>query len=119
MALYIFIDDERNPADVTWIKLPKPEQWDVCRSYNGFVKLLEGLKEPPAFISFDHDLGLPKDGSEEKTGVSCAKALVVVCLEKHWKLPGYKVHSMNPVGKQNIIGVLEQGDKWIKAHLGK
>lgn len=112
--MFIFIDDERMPADVTWVKLPKPKEWHVCRSYKGFVKLLESCKEAPMFISFDHDLGLPKDGSDEKTGVHCAKALINICVDNHWKLPGVQVHSMNPVGKKNIIDVLDNGEKWVK-----
>lgn len=112
--MFIFIDDERNPSDVTWLKLPEPERWDVCRSYAGFVKLLQSLDEAPMFISFDHDLGLPKDGSEEKTGAHCATALVETCIDKHWKLPGIKVHSKNPVGKANILGKLDNGKRWIE-----
>lgn len=113
-SVFIFIDDERVPSDVTWVKLPKPEKWDVCRSYAGFVKFVSSLKEPPAFVSFDHDLGLPKDGSEEKTGVNCALALIEICCERHWKLPGIQVHSQNNVGKKNILDKLEWGERWIK-----
>lgn len=112
--VFIFLDDERKPEDVTWLKLPKPKTWDVVRSYAGFVKFVSGLKEPPAFISFDHDLGLPKDGSEEKTGVNCALALIEICCERKWKLPGFQVHSKNTIGRQNIIHKMEWGEKWVK-----
>lgn len=112
--MFIFIDDERLPEHVTWVKLPKPKEWHVCRSYNGFVKLIESLKEPPAFITFDHDLGLPKDGSRERTGNDCAKALINVLVDKHWKMPGVQIHSQNPVGKRNILATLEAGEKWVK-----
>jgi hypothetical protein len=113
MSIFIFIDDERMPDDVTWLKLPKPDHWHVCRSYKGFLKLLASLKEPPAFVSFDHDLGI-KEGEEERNGNHCAKALVMECFDNYWKLPGYRVHSQNPVGKENIIATLEQGERWIK-----
>ncbi len=113
MGLFIFIDDERSPDDVTWVKLPKPKQWDVCRSYAGFVKLMESLKQPPDFISFDHDLGLPKDGSPEKTGVDCVIALGEICCERHWKMPGIQIHTQNVVGKQNIKNKLEFYDRWV------
>lgn len=112
--MFIFIDDERLPADVTWVKLPKPPEWVVCRSYNGFVRLIESLKAPPAFITFDHDLGLPKDGSRERNGVDCAKALINVLVDKHWKMPGIQIHSQNPVGKKNINDTLDFGEKWVK-----
>jgi hypothetical protein len=50
------------------------------RSYNEFVAWIEtnGL---PDFISFDHDLGLPKKQTEELNGMSCAKWLVNYCLD--------------------------------------
>lgn len=121
MAAYIFIDDERSPVDVTWLKLPKPAHWHVCRSYNGFVKLLESLvatKEEVAFVSFDHDLGLPKDGGEEKTGLHCATYLGEWLCENHRKMVGYKVHSQNPVGKTNIEERLKFYERWTDINSG-
>lgn len=118
--MYIFLDDVRQPEDVTWVKLPKVE-WTIVRNYDEFVKLLESLKQPPLMISFDHDLadehyknmkGTAKD-FKEKTGLSCAKALVEIALDKKWKkVPPFKVHSMNPVGKKNIEDTLKSADRW-------
>jgi hypothetical protein len=117
--MYIFIDDERVPDDVTWVKLPKPDKWDVCRSYNGFVKLLESLNKAPVFVSFDHDLGHKPTGQEsEKTGHSCAKALIEICIQKNWPLPIYTVHSKNTVGRENIIQTLKWGQKWANISSG-
>ena len=47
------------------------------------------------------------DGTfKEKTGYECAKELVRHCIANHDELPEFIVHSMNPIGKQNIINVL-------------
>ena len=54
----------------------------------------------PNFISFDHDLGL------EESGYDCAKWLVDYCLDHNLHLPEFEVHSQNPVGKENILALL-------------
>jgi hypothetical protein len=54
--MYIFLDDERIPTDVTWAILPKTGHWHIVRNYDQFVELLKGLDEAPTFIAFDHDL---------------------------------------------------------------
>lgn len=81
----IYLDDLR----------PIPEGFVGLRSYAEFVSHItqNGL---PAFISFDHDLGL------EESGFDCAKWLVEYCMDHYQKLPDFLVHSQNPVGKENI-----------------
>jgi hypothetical protein len=59
------------------------------------------------FISFDHDLGLPEEQSQELNGMTCAKWLVNYCLDNDLIIPEYIVHSQNPAGKGNIEGFLE------------
>jgi hypothetical protein len=57
----------------------------------------------PDFISFDHDLG------EEDTAMNVVKYMVEKDLDNPGWIPydfSYKVHSANPVGKENIIGYL-------------
>ncbi len=53
----LFLDDERNPNDVTWIVLEKG-QYDIVRSFDEFKTyvLFHGI---PSVISFDNDLGGP------------------------------------------------------------
>ena len=77
-----------------------PEGFERVYSYEEFVAYLQhyGL---PDFISFDHDLG------EGLSGYDCAKYLVEYCLVHQHPLPNYKVHSQNPVGKENIERLLE------------
>jgi hypothetical protein len=122
----LFLDDVR---DINMIYPNyKPKNWVIARNYHEFVNFIQkfGL---PDFISFDHDLGFehtrwfynngghesPPDPMEanfkEKTGYDAAKWLCEYCLDNNLKLPKYKVHSANPVGKQNIISYLENFKK--------
>ncbi len=115
-GVYLFLDDHRVPRDAgDYINEPRyrTENWVVVRTYDEFVKFIskEGL---PSVISFDHDLAdehyaFRGDYKElkEKTGYHCAKWLVDYCFNKRLPLPECLVHSMNPVGKQNISLYLE------------
>ena len=123
MNYNIFLDDVRVPKDVVWVKLPLVE-WTIIRNYNDFVKYIT-LTGLPSFVTFDHDLAdehyrpsmYASDGHynnyytdgtfKERTGYDCAKWLVNYCMEKNLKVPQYTVHSMNPVGKNNIINYIE------------
>lgn len=122
--MFLFLDDYRNPLDVTWIKIPVPprgQMWTVVRSYDEFVAVFGQLKEAPLHVSFDHDLadehynpdtwGKSEKDYKEKTGLHCARAMVEICLDKHWKLPSYTVHSMNPIGAKNIDEELKAAKK--------
>lgn len=114
---YIFLDDERHPAQVKWTQIPDLP-WTVVRNYGNFKALITVKGYLPEFISFDHDLSiehyknLVKDESDyhkynEKTGYDCAKWLVQYCLNSEQPLPKYTVHSLNPIGSQNIKWLLE------------
>jgi hypothetical protein len=108
----LFLDDLRNPSDCLYFSHLNVnleiylQDWVIVRSYTVFVKWIEtnGL---PDFISFDHDLGLPElPEFEEQNGMTCAKWLVNYCMDHNVILPDFAVHSSNPVGKQNIEGLL-------------
>lgn len=108
----IFLDDYRVPSDVTWATLPNVE-WTIVRDYDAFVSLLNELEEAPKFIAFDHDLADNHylgdfSNPNEKTGMDCAKALFDIALEKGWAMPDWIVHSLNPAGRENIHGYLNQ-----------
>lgn len=114
---HLFLDDVRNPEDVTWVKLPDCN-WIIARSYEEFRTVIWN-KGIPQFVAFDHDLSndhyghgllgdvIPYDTYTEKTGYDCAKFLVNECNKLGVKYPEYVVHSMNPVGKSNIITYVE------------
>ena len=74
---------------------PTPGDFQRVYTYHEFVAFvtLHGL---PAYISFDHDLGLGK------TGYDCAKFLVDYCLDNGITKINFSVHSQNPVGRENI-----------------
>ena len=133
MSYVLFLDDVRNPDDVTWAEFPRDEMTLIVRNYEAFVKqvLTSGV---PMFVCFDHDLAdehyeaMLKENQHDpvkqletivdygvvKTGYDCAKWLVEYCAEKKKKFPPYVVHSMNPAGKERISGYIENA----KQHLG-
>jgi hypothetical protein len=122
----LFLDDERKPSQVNWIDLPLVE-WTIVRNYDDFVRVISSMGMPQR-ISFDHDLSnehyqeymwahdkrnassrgvFRYDKFKEKTGLDCAKWLVRYCQERGEVVPEYFVHSMNYMGKENIISYLE------------
>jgi hypothetical protein len=125
----LFLDDIRVPfdclkymkADVSHIY--EDTDWDVVRTYDDFVGYIEHFGLPDV-ISFDHDLADEHysqsmyDGEfaynkqyetfKEKTGYDCAKWLHNYCVENGLPYPAYLVHSMNPVGRDNILSVFQK-----------
>jgi hypothetical protein len=97
------------------------EEWDIVRTYNEFVDYIK-TNGIPEVISFDHDLAdehydpsmyeSTKSYSEksnffkEKTGYDCVKWMGEYCIENSIPIPTCYVHSMNPVGRDNIKGVI-------------
>lgn len=89
--------------------------WKLAKDCDEFKALIE-LFGLPAFVSFDHDLGLDKAKTlesglivanwSEETGLTAAKWLVEYCFEQSLPFPEYRVHSANPVGKENILGYI-------------
>jgi hypothetical protein len=120
----LFLDDVRLPNHVTWVDLPANQHYSLVRNYQEFVDLIT-LRGIPKFVTYDHDLAdkhyghglknddIPYDQYAEKTGYDCAKWLVDYCMKKGVKHPPYVVHSMNPVGKQNIISYVESYNKTV------
>lgn len=93
----IWLDDFRTPrlqGNVVW-----------CKNVEEFKQQIKtfGL---PSHIAFDHDLG---DGPN---GYDAAKWLVDYCMENDLDVPEYSIQSANPVGKENIKGILENYKKF-------
>jgi hypothetical protein len=121
----LWLDDLRNPFIDIEGRVPKENLIiDWVLNYEQFVQWIEkyGL---PKIISFDHDLAdehytpeeywhdyqVSKDyqdaqNYQEKTGMDCAKWLVDYCIDNKKSLPIFYVHSANPVGADNIRGIL-------------
>ncbi len=85
------------------IRRPPSKHWNVVKSYDEFVTYIN-LSGVPDIISFDHDLG------EGKTGMDCAKYLI----KKELAIKDFRVHSMNPIGRENILGLLRNWKKFME-----
>lgn len=136
MSYKLYLDDERQPilsfklmerrVGSRLAEVYAEGEWVVVRHYAEFVNYIaeHGL---PDLVSFDHDLAEPHYGldlaSKEdwveyydsercnknyfKTGYHCAKWLLEYCESNLLPLPTCMVHSMNPVGVQNIVQLLK------------
>lgn len=134
----LWLDDFRNPYLSKFQKfLPKNSSyydnivWVI--NYDQFTEWITENGLPKA-ISFDHDLAeqhyVPSDlhldyeASKkwqednyqyytERTGYDCAKWLVEYCMDRSQHLPIYSIHSQNPVGADNIKGLLNNFERFI------
>lgn len=93
--VYIWLDDVR-PCAIPPIKC---EYGLITRDYESAIRNIEHYKnsDKQLYIDFDHDLG------EGKSGYDVAKWIV----ENHVYNVHYRVHSMNPIGRQNIEQLLD------------
>lgn len=126
---YLFLDDVRMPQEVGNYMNPgglrplyRLNHWIIVRNYQEFTEYIKknGI---PGTISFDHDLGedeaesmvsegISKRKAREhkktvKSGYDCAKWLVDYVIENEVAMPAVLCHSMNPVGKENILALFE------------
>lgn len=129
-GIKLFLDDYRQPnVCATYMHLRigalNPiylEDWEVVVNYPEFVKFVTEHAGELEYVSFDHDLAdahyttmqegdldyEAETADREKTGWHCAKFLIDHYKEKNLKLPKVIVHSMNPVGTDNIISLFEK-----------
>lgn len=94
--IYIYIDDTRQPLipGAIWVK-----SYGEAIAALKAVVVLKAVSPPNSLtlvVDFDHDLG------EKKTGYDVAKWLA----EYPWTA-NFRVHSMNPVGANNIRQLLK------------
>jgi hypothetical protein len=126
MEYKLFLDDVREIRQV--FDIADLSGWLVVKNYQEFVKAIED-NGMPTFISFDHDLAdehyrpsmynsdghysaYYSDGTfKEKTGYDCAKWLIEYCINKNVGLPTCNVHSANPIGRKNIISILQSYER--------
>lgn len=127
----LWLDDLRNPFLNVEGKVPEGNYKIVwVLNYDEFTEWISrfGL---PDIISFDHDLAFEhytpeeywsdyekskeyqdKQAYTEKTGFDCAKWLVDYCIDNSKSLPKFYAHSANPVGADNIMGILNNYNKF-------
>jgi len=96
----LFLDDERNPEDVTWIKYPCEIVWDIVRTHAEFEKAL--IHNSYDFVSLDHDIQDFTEEYKELTGYTCLLTMINFVMDDGMSLPRLFVHSQNPVGAENI-----------------
>lgn len=132
----IFLDDIRSPQDCAKymyrrIKSLNPVylegKWYIVRNFEQFQEAIFKYHKDITHISFDHDLAdehytpeefweteeksrewAAKQIYKEKTGYDCAKWMKDFYQENKIKLPVMFVHSMNPVGTENIINLFKK-----------
>lgn len=100
----IYLDD---------VRTPNPDcRWVVCRTVNEAIQTIE-LHGLPDQISFDHDLG---EGQAD--GIELTKWLIEAHLDAKIDLSidafQYTVHSMNPVGRENIACLLSSFQRYLE-----
>ena len=134
MKKLLWLDDVRNPFVMAdWLLQWSPEYYyekdngthEVIwvKDYHEFIDWIQenGL---PTEIGFDHDLAdvvyskrgnidMLKSTWKEKNGMDAAKWLVDYCIEHKKGMPQFFVQSANPVGKKNIITLLNNAIKHI------
>ena len=98
-----WVDDLRNPDD--FLKRDKGDTVVWIKDFSSFVSRINSMGLPDV-VWFDHDLG------EGKSGKDCADFLVDYCLDKGERLPEYNSQSQNPVGRENILGLLDSYNKF-------
>lgn len=127
----IFLDDVRDPSECakymhTRIGALNPiylEDWHIVRNYDQFTKIIDEFYTKITHISYDHDLAdahyhesMYEGGkvymkyletTSEKTGHDCAKYMKEFYDKLGIIYPIMFVHSMNPVGTENIINVFK------------
>lgn len=115
----LFLDDVREPKDcLAYMHLrigaKNPiylEDWMIAKCYQDFIDIINEMGIPE-FVSYDHDLAdehyiYDMSGNyKERTGYDCAKWLIEYCKSKGVQHPEYAVHSMNPIGTENIKRLL-------------
>lgn len=115
MKTLIFLDDDRNFEDVTWVKYPEFDKVAVVRNDVDFLLTLCATDDKAAcYISFDHDIacygerveevfGVQQIVEGEITGYDCCKSALKNGFNPHQMF----VHSKNPVGAANIQSAID------------
>ena len=100
----LFLDDERNPQDVTWINYPESIDWTVVRSYDKFFHKF--YRETFLVFSFDHDIQDFNHRGVELTGYIVLRAMLGTFLTTPHGLFTFPeqvfFHTKNPIGKENM-----------------
>jgi hypothetical protein len=102
MMIGLFLDDERCPDEVKWVKYPKDIKWNIISDAQSFINFITifGITE---VISFDHDIQSYTDDGDEITGYDLVKYLCEwLTGHPNVGIPIVYFHTQNPVGKKNM-----------------
>lgn len=120
----LWLDDYRVPhGDFLNVAQDLSAELVIVKNYDEFVRTIQA-RGCPTLISFDHDLAdehYAGDFSREKTGMDCARWFGEWLLDDPTHLPnnfGFTVHSMNPVGAENIRSYLIQALEHVRGAVG-
>ena len=113
MKTYLWLDDLRDPNQSVWYD-------HYISELDKSVDTLIWVKEFPMFVNYINEFGLPDKiffdhdlGDDELgTGYDAAKWLMNYCMDRDLDLPLWSVQSANPVGRQNINGILNNYKKY-------
>lgn len=105
MNYYIYVDDIRD--DDTWYRQNLTgHDWlpYICRDYQQTIDMLGVADINNIIIDLDHDLGEGNemDDTLAPSGYDICKYIV----ENHIPLVGFHLHTMNPVGRENMRQLL-------------
>lgn len=129
----LFLDDIRHPTDcltymaarVDDVGIYGREEWHIVRNFKEFTEFMARNYPNITHVSFDHDLAsehyAPEehwDGTynewaerqnfREMTGADCAKWMKNMYNTGDYPLPTIYIHSMNPVGTENIRRIFNE-----------
>lgn len=110
----LFLDDERNVEDVTWVQYPEGIEHIVVRNYKEFMAALQKISPSElsrVIFSFDHDLQDFDEQGREYTGLTCATHMIDYFEANQIEYKGLLFaisHSQNPCGRENIEAFLKQ-----------
>jgi len=117
---YLFVDDNREPEQVRWTKLPENVAWVKAHSYYEFVGVI-GELGIPKFISYDCDLCdehyaalfnlrerylLHYKEFKTRCGIECVEYLLKLCKKKRVPHPPFIAHTKNQYAQgfiENLI----------------
>ena len=127
MKKLLWLDDIRNPFVGDWLMQYAPQfaygegETIWVKNYDEFTDWIN-VNGLPHTIGFDHDLGQDianekvsmgmskrksrREKRTEMSGFECAKWLVDYCIDTDVELPHWTIQSANPVGADNINGIL-------------
>lgn len=99
----LFLDDEREPEDVTWVSYPDDIEWYVFRRMNDLLFAVMNMGGEQYQISFDHDIQDYDTFGNENTGYTCLKNVINYCLDTGKTIPVCYFHTKNPIGLKNML----------------